>query len=44
MSTPDKPKFFKVPDPFPLTIVGLFAALGPQAINFGISWAAGKRC
>jgi hypothetical protein len=42
MATQDKPTLFKVPDPYPLTIVGLFAALGPQAINFGISVGGGE--
>ncbi|MDP8923481.1 MAG: Nramp family divalent metal transporter [Chloroflexota bacterium] len=32
----------KVPDPFPLTMAGMFAALGPQAINFGISIGGGE--
>jgi hypothetical protein len=32
----------KVPDPFPLTLAGLLAALGPQAINFGISIGGGE--
>ena len=35
-------KIYKVPDPYPLTIVGLFAALGPQAINLGLSVGAGE--
>ena len=32
----------KVPDPFPLTLAGMMAALGPQAINFGISIGGGE--
>ena len=32
----------KVPDPLPLTIGGLIAAVGPQAINFGISIGGGE--
>jgi hypothetical protein len=32
----------RVPDPYPLTLAGLFAALGPQAINFGISIGGGE--
>src|SRR5262245_10615173 len=32
----------KVPDPYPLTLAGLVAALGPQAINFGISIGGGE--
>jgi hypothetical protein len=32
----------KVPNPFPLTLAGMFAALGPQAINFGISIGGGE--
>ncbi len=35
-------KIYKVPDPYPLTIIGLFAALGPQAINLGLSVGAGE--
>jgi 3-isopropylmalate/(R)-2-methylmalate dehydratase small subunit len=31
---------YKVPNPFPLTLAGMLAALGPQAINFGISIGA----
>ena len=33
---------YKVPDPFPLTIAGMMAMLGPQAINFGISVGGGE--
>jgi hypothetical protein len=32
----------KVPNPFPLTLVGMMAMLGPQAINFGISVGGGE--
>ncbi len=32
----------RVPDPLPLTLAGMFAALGPQAINFGISIGGGE--
>ncbi len=32
----------RVPDPFPLTLAGMLAALGPQAINFGISIGGGE--
>jgi hypothetical protein len=32
----------KVPDPLPLTIGGIIAAVGPQAINFGISIGGGE--
>lgn len=32
----------KVPDPLPLTLGGLIAAVGPQAINFGISIGGGE--
>ena len=35
-------KNFKVPDPYPLTIVGLIATMGPQAINLGLSVGAGE--
>ena len=31
-----------VPDPLPLTIGGIIAAVGPQAINFGISIGGGE--
>jgi hypothetical protein len=33
---------YKVPNPFPLTLAGMVAALGPQAINFGISIGGGE--
>ena len=42
MSTSQDTKLYKVPDPYPLTIAGLIAALGPQAINFGISVGGGE--
>jgi len=32
----------KVPNPFPLTLAGMLAMLGPQAINFGISVGGGE--
>jgi len=32
----------RVPNPFPLTMAGMLAALGPQAINFGISIGGGE--
>src|SRR4030095_15828109 len=32
----------KVPDPFPRTMAGMMAMLGPQAINFGISVGGGE--
>jgi hypothetical protein len=38
----DAREIHKVPDPFPLTLAGMFAALGPQAINFGISIGGGE--
>lgn len=31
-----------VPDPYPLTLAGLIAAVGPQAINFGVSIGGGE--
>ena len=40
-ATDDRP-IHKVPDPFPLTLAGMLAALGPQAINFGISIGGGE--
>jgi hypothetical protein len=42
MASPHSSRLFKVPDPFPLTVAGLLAALGPQAINFGISVGGGE--
>ncbi len=38
----DERAIHKVPNPFPLTMAGMFAALGPQAINFGISIGGGE--
>ena len=38
----DERTIHKVPDPFPLTLAGMLAALGPQAINFGISIGGGE--
>ncbi|MDH7499858.1 MAG: Nramp family divalent metal transporter [candidate division NC10 bacterium] len=35
-------RIFKVPDPFPLTLIGITAALGPMAINFGVSVGGGE--
>lgn len=35
-------KTYRVPDPYPLTLAGLIAAMGPQAINFGISVGGGE--
>ena len=32
----------RVPNPFPLTLAGMLAALGPQAIHFGISIGGGE--
>ena len=40
--TIDRQTFYKVPDPLPLTIGGMIAAVGPQAINFGISIGGGE--
>jgi hypothetical protein len=45
MAIPSKPaagQLYKVPDPYPLTLAGLIAAMGPQAINFGISIGGGE--
>jgi len=39
---PDARPMHKVPNPFPLTMVGMMAMLGPQAINFGISVGGGE--
>ena len=38
----DEHAVHKVPNPFPLTLAGMLAALGPQAINFGISIGGGE--
>jgi hypothetical protein len=35
-------KVNRVPDPLPLTLAGMLAAVGPQAINFGISIGGGE--
>jgi hypothetical protein len=37
-------RVFSVPNPYPLTFAGLLAALGPQAINFGISVGGARPC
>jgi hypothetical protein len=42
MAKAEKTKLFRVPDPYPLTLMGLVAALGPQAINFGLSVGGGE--
>ena len=38
----DERSFHAVPNPLPLTLAGMLAALGPQAINFGISVGGGE--
>src|SRR5262247_2198213 len=38
----DEQAVHKVPNPFPLTLAGMMAMLGPQAINFGISVGGGE--
>jgi len=38
----DPRPILKVPDPLPLTLAGMIAAVGPQAINFGISIGGGE--
>jgi hypothetical protein len=38
----DARRTYRVPDPFPLTLAGMMAMLGPQAINFGISVGGGE--
>src|SRR5215216_805147 len=38
----DEEAVHPVPNPLPLTLAGMFAALGPQAINFGISIGGGE--
>jgi hypothetical protein len=38
----DTREIHKVPNPFPLTLAGMMAMLGPQAINFGISIGGGE--
>ena len=42
MEAPDTRPLHKVPNPYPLTLAGMLAALGPQAINFGISIGGGE--
>jgi hypothetical protein len=36
------PAIHKVPNPYPLTVAGMLAMLGPQAINFGVSVGGGE--
>ena len=38
----DERSLHAVPNPLPLTLAGMVAALGPQAINFGISVGGGE--
>lgn len=38
----DQRAIHAVPNPLPLTLMGMLAALGPQAINFGISIGGGE--
>jgi hypothetical protein len=38
----DAREIHKVPDPFPLTLAGMLAMVGPQAVNFGISIGGGE--
>ena len=38
----DERSLHVVPNPLPLTLAGMLAALGPQAINFGISIGGGE--
>jgi hypothetical protein len=40
----DRRPINQVPNPYPLTPAGMLAALGPQAINFGISIGGGEAC
>ena len=42
VSARDARLLHRVPDPFPLTLAGMMAMLGPQAINFGISVGGGE--
>jgi hypothetical protein len=42
VSVHDARPMHRVPDPFPLTLAGMMAMLGPQAINFGISVGGGE--
>jgi hypothetical protein len=41
-AVPDDRPINRVPDPLPLTLAGMFAAVGPQAVNFGISIGGGE--
>src|SRR5512134_26714 len=41
-TAPDTRPMHRVPDPFPLTMAGILAMLGPPAINFGISVGGGE--
>lgn len=41
-AVPEEEAIHKVPDPLPLTLAGMLAAVGPQAINFGISIGGGE--
>ena len=41
-ASPDERSIHAVPNPLPLTLAGMLAALGPQAINFGISIGGGE--
>jgi hypothetical protein len=41
-AAPDDRTVHRVPNPYPLTLAGMLAALGPQAINFGISIGGGE--
>jgi hypothetical protein len=38
----EEERLHTVPNPLPLTLAGMFAAVGPQAINFGISIGGGE--
>src|SRR5215207_2355002 len=38
----EEQRIHTVPNPLPLTLAGMFAAVGPQAINFGISIGGGE--
>jgi hypothetical protein len=38
----DAREIHKVPDPFPLTLAGMLAMVGPQAVNSGISIGGGE--
>jgi hypothetical protein len=39
---PGQAGLFSVPNPYPLTLAGLLVALGPQAINVGLSVGGGE--